>query len=65
MLIAIEPCTKKIVKMVNFELYIFNHKKKNAIVIKPAIHMQELMSELHHLGQVNGAMVNVRLELWD
>ena len=37
---------------------------KNTIVIKPAIHTQELMSELHHLDHVYGAMVNVRPELW-
>lgn len=34
-------------------------------MIKPAIHMQELMSELHHLDHVYGAIVNVRPEVWD
>lgn len=63
MLTAMEPCTKNSLKQVNFELYIFNHSKKHNRD-KPAIHTQELMSELHHLDHVYGAMVNVRPELW-
>lgn len=48
---------KNSLKQVNFELYIFNYSKKHNRD-KPAIHTQELMSELHHLDHVYGAMVN-------